>query len=700
MGCTLGCSSLKHAPNNEITLYVSPLGDDRWSGTRAEPNNKNTDGPFATLTKARDEIRKLKATHPPSNKTILVEIQGGRYELDEPFALETSDGGPTSATPIIYRGAHGNEVLITGGKSIPKWDKVTDKTVLDLIQPQLRDKIYQAELAALGITDFGSPRGEGIELFFNDKPMWISRYPNEGFVKITGILNLDPVDIRGTKGDRIGKFNYEDTRINRWAKEKDGWVSGYWFWDWSNQKHKIARIDTTRQLMEVAPPYASYGYRVGQWFYGFNLISEIDEPGEYYVDREEGILYFYPPSDPNKESAYVSMLDHVILMNDVSHLRLENITLEGSRKTVVSMTDCKDVVLRESTIRNAGDEGVVIDGGNQNGVIGCEIYGVGAGGIKIDAGDRPSLTAGSCFAENNDIHHIARIKRVYFPGISLNGVGNRASHNRIAHLPHFAIYFNGNDHLMEYNEIYDVCTESNDAGAVYAGRNWTMRGNVIRYNYLHDISGFEGKGSVGVYLDDAFSGVEVFGNVFDNVTRAMMIGGGRDNTVLNNIFINCAPSLHIDARSMGWMHEHPTRWIREADEKGTILGIAYDQPPYSTRYPKLINILEDEPRAPKGNVISNNICMGGTWDKATGFWRTSIERKALPFLTMEANVVAPGTGVQDSTSSSIIIAEPLFVDPGTPKNGNYQLQPNSPALKHGFEQIPFDKMGLYGSSER
>lgn len=700
MVCAFGCSSLQHTSGNALKLYVSTMGDDSWSGKRDEPNTNSTDGPFATLERARDEIRRLKANNKLPNKDIIVEIQEGIYELDQPLELDASDGGSTPGTRIIYRGQKGKEARISGGKAVTEWRKVTDKTVLDLLHPDVHGKIYQSDLAALGISDFGSPKGEGIELFFNDQPMWISRYPNEGFVKITGILNIEPVDIRGTKGDRIGKFNYDDTRIDRWVNEKDGWVSGYWFWDWSNQKHKIAHIDTTRKLMEVAPPYASYGYRIGQWFYGFNLLSEIDQPGEYYVDREKGILYFYPPSDLDKGKAYVSILDNVINMNNVSFLTIEGLTLEGSRQTVVSLNGCKDVLLRGNTIRNAGDEGVTIDGGSQNGVVGCDIYGLGAGGIKINAGDRETLTPGICFADNNDIHHIARIKRVYFPGISLNGVGNRATHNRIAHLPHFAIYFNGNDHLMEYNEIYDVCTESNDAGAIYAGRNWTMRGNIIRYNYLHDISGFEGKGSVGVYLDDAFSGVDVIGNVFDNVTRAMMIGGGRDNNVLNNIFINCVPSLHVDARGMGWMHDHPEEWIKEAEEKGTIQGIVYNQPPYSTQYPKLINILEEDPKAPRGNVLSHNICVGGTWDKAAGFWRTSIERKALPYLTMKDNIVAPNAAVRDSTSNSFVITDPLFVHPEIPEKGQYELQPDSPALQRGFKQVPFEKMGLYRSDER
>ncbi len=152
-------------------------------------------------------------------------------------------------------------------------------------------------------------------------------------------------------------------------------------------------------------------------------------------------------------------------------------------------------------------------------------------------------------------------------------MGDRISHNLIAKVPHMAIGFKGNDHLIEYNEIDSACYESNDAGAIYTGRNWTMRGNVIRYNYLHDIAGFEGKGCVGIYLDDAFSSAEITGNIFKNVTRAMMIGGGRDNKVVNNIFIGCTPSIHVDARGMGWMrNEHIPAWIKEAKDSGYYPG--------------------------------------------------------------------------------------------------------------------------------
>ena len=694
--CTSGNSTLKFG----LKMYVSTLGNDSWSGKLMQPNQDKTDGPFATLEGARNAIRKLKEIKKLPKGNVIVEIQGGVYELPGAFELEEKDGGADSRSRLIYLGQKGSEVRLVGGKNLTKWELVTDKDVLGKFSPDVRDKIFQTDLSAAGVNDFGSPAGGGTELFFNDKPMWISRYPNKGFIKITGLLNEDPVKIRSTKGDKVGKFKYDDPRVAQWEKEKDAWVHGYWYFDWSEQRHKIAKIDAVKKIIEVVPPYHSPGYRLGQWFYGFNLLSEIDEPGEYYIDREKSILYLCPPSDIEKGRAYVSLNKNIINMNKVSFLTIKGIILEGCRETAVKMQDCNNNLLAACTIRNVGDWAVTINGGIRNGVAGCDIYNAGAGGIRIVAGDRKTLVPAECFADNNYIHHIARLKRVYNPGITINGVGNSASHNLIEHVPHMAIGFLGNDHLIEYNEINDACYESNDAGAIYTFRNWTMRGNILRYNYLHDISGFEGKGCVGIYLDDMFSSADVIGNVFNKVSRAIEMGGGRDNNVLNNIFIDCIPSLSIDARGFGWAADTPVRWIKEAEEKGTILGIAYNKPPYSTRYPKLANILNDEPAAPKGNVISNNICLGGNWDKPSGRWNESIEDKARPYLTMADNVVAPNSGVEDSLSKSFVIIDPMFVNQKNPEQGKFRLDANSPALKRGFKQIPFDKIGLYHSDNR
>ena len=689
-------ASACNSKNPGLTLYVSGTGSDSWSGRMSQVNNDKTDGPYQTIEAARNEIRKLKQRGGLPKGEIRVEIQEGLYELASLLAFEQADGGKDSLSRIIYSGQKGAEVRLSGGRKVTGWEQVADNKTLEMLYPEVRGKVYMADLKAAGVTEYGSPEGGGAELFFNDKPMRISRYPNSGFMKISGLLKEDPVDVRGTKGDLKGKFFYSDERISKWTQEKDSWVHGYWFWDWSEQRHKVLNIDPRSKLLELVPPYHNYGYRTGQWFYGFNLLSEIDEPGEYYIDRTEGIIYFYPPSSVVEGETYISVNKNIIQMKNVTFLTIEGMILEGCTGTAIEMNDCYGCLIEGCIIRNAGDNAIVIGEGFSNGVRSCDIYEVGGGGIRISGGDRKTLNPSGNFADNNFIHNIARLKRVYNPGISINGVGNRISQNLIEHVPHMAIGFSGNDNIIEYNELNDVCYESNDAGAIYTGRNWTMRGNVIRYNYLRNISGFEGKGCVGIYLDDAFSSAEITGNIFNNVSRAMMIGGGRDNMVLNNIFVDCAPSIHVDARGLGWMENlHIPDWIKEAEEKGTILGIEYNKPPYSERYPSLVKILSDEPRAPKGNVISTNICYGGVWDKAAGYWSMAIEKKARPYLKMENNIVSPGSEIEDSLSTSITITDPLFVIKDNPESSDYQLAAGSPAIKAGFTQIPFDKIGLY-----
>jgi len=637
-----------------LTLYVAVDGNDSWSGQANKP--------FATIERARDEIRKIKKSGNIPEGEIIIEIKGGTYYRDQAFVLNSEDSG-SEKSPIIYQASKGEEVRFVGGKQVKDFSKVTDKDVLDRLDPEVRDKIYQADLKAIGIEDFGNVNGGGIELFYNDKPMTLARYPNDGFIKIVGLVGGDPVDVRGTKGDKIGKFIYEGERPNRWVGEKDAWVHGYWFWDWSDQRHPIESIDTEKHIISVKPPYHGYGYRVGQWFYGLNILAELDMPGEWYLDRETGILYFMPPSPIENGQAIVSVQKTHVNMENVSYVTIKGITFEAVRGTAINIQGGNDNKIVNCTLRNIGSWAINVSGGKNNGVIGCDIYEIGDGGISMSGGDRKKLEPAGHYAENNDIHNYGRWNRMYQSGISMSGVGIRANNNLIYDAPHIAIFFSGNDHIIEFNEIYNVCYESNDAGAIYAGRNWSMRGTVIRYNYFHHINGFEGKGCVGVYLDDMFCGTLIYGNIFYKVTMAAFIGGGRDCTIENNIFVDCVPAIHIDARAMNWASYHVATTMTE-----TLKEMPYQNELWSKRYPELVNILDDEPAAPKGNLVIRNISVGGKWD--------GIYNEARPYVTVKDNLVDQ---------------DPKFVK--TPPE-SFQLSDDSPAYKLGFKPIPIEKIGL------
>ncbi len=646
------------------TLYVSPAGDNAWSGTLPEPNPAKTDGPLATLEGARDRIREFKKHGPLPAGGVTVVLRGGVYERSGPFELSAEDSG-TEMAPVVYRAAEGEEVRLTGGRAVTRFKPVVDPAVLSRLDEAARGHVLQADLRAQGMTDYGSAGGGGLELFFDDRPMTVARWPNDGFIHITGLVGGDPVDVRGTKGDKIGKFMYEGDRPKRWVAEKDAWVHGYWFWDWSDQRHKVAAIDPEKRTISVQPPYHGYGYRKGQWFYGFNLLCELDQPGEWHLDRESGVLYFWPPGPIDKARTVVSVVHDVIVARDVSHLTVQGLTIEAARGSGVVARGGSRFRVAGCTLRNLGAWAVQISGGTESGAVACDVYGTGEGGVSLAGGDRKTLTPAGHFASNNHIHHYSRWHRICRPAIALDGVGNRADHNLIHDAPHQAVAFGGNDHVIELNEMHHVCQESNDAGAIYAGRDWTMRGTVVRHNFMHHVSGFQDRGCVGVYLDDMFCGTEIRGNVFYRVTRAAFIGGGRDCAVENNIFVECNPALHVDSRAMGWAGYHVATTMTER-----LKAMPYLAPPWSTRYPRLVSILDDEPAAPKGNLVARNVSFGGRWD--------DVDAKARPLVRFEDNLIG---------------VDPGFVNAA---EMDFRLRPDSPVLKQvpGFKPIPFEQIGL------
>ncbi len=662
------------------TVYVAPNGNDRWSGRFPTANKARTDGPFATVERARDEIRLRRKQRggalPP--RGVQVELAGGVYELKQPFALESGDSG-TAQAPIEYRARAGEAARLVGGPRITGWKPVTDPATLTRLDPSARGKVWQASLATLGLpsplpdTEGSAQWGQsrpGVELFFQNKPMTLARWPNApGEARVADIVGSAPVDNYGARGAKEGKIIYAGDRPARWVGEKDVWVHGFWALDWADQRQRVESIDTEKRVITLAKPDHEWGYRTNQWYYACNILSELDQPGEWYLDRAAQVVYFWPTAPLEKGDVLLSVLPGLVSLQNVSHVTLRGLTLEAARGTGVTVDGGERVRISGCTIRNVGSWGARLTGAKNSGVVGCDISETGDGGIDLDGGDRKTLTPGGLYAENNHIHHYSRWNPVYNAGVRLGGVGGRVSHNLIHDAPHLAIGLLGNDHVIERNEIHSVVQNASDAGVIYAGQDWTMRGNVIRYNYLHHVYGREARGCMGVYLDDNFSSALIYGNVFQDVPRSVFLGGGRDNVVANNVFLDCAPAVNVDGRGLEWRASGITDLTRRLE------ALPYQSEPWRSRYPELLTLLTDEPMAPKGTVIARNVLVGGKW--------SNITREATPYVVQQDNFTE---------------GDPLFANAA---KGNFALQKTSPLRKLSFKPIPPRKnMGLYASPER
>jgi parallel beta-helix repeat protein len=643
------------------------------------------DSPDA-LERARDSVRKMRAEG--SKIPIMVVLKPGVYVRTKPFELTAEDGAADGGTSyvagpvqldirgVIQPGAERSsdapkaapergQVRIVGGKTITGWQPVTEEMALRrLPNDDARKSVVQCDLKAQGITDFGTLKRRGfgrptepaaLELFFDGQPMTLARWPNGDWAHIA--------DAPG--GADSGKFTYEGDQPAKWSKPAEVWLHGYWTWDWADSFEQVASINTETKEIATVAPHGAYGYKKGARFYALNIFEELDRPGEYYVDRETGMLYFWPSKPIDSAPAQVSLLEGpMFVINGAQNVSVVGLTFECTRGAGMQVTNADGVGIQDCTFANIGTNAVTMAGKNSS-ITNCEMYNLGDGGISISGGDRMTLTPGKLVADNNEIHDFSLTVRTYTSAVSVSGVGNAVTHNLIYNAPHMAIGLGGNDHLIEYNEVYHVCMETHDAGAFYMGRDWTQRGNVVRYNFMHEM----GHGDVqAIYLDDWTSGVLVYGNICHGARRGVLLGGGRDNTIENNIFVDCGTGVHIDQRGLGWAKgyfngETNTLFDRMKDVKG-------DQPPYTDRYPELKTLLNDQPALAKGNKVVRNINVGTNWlDLIDGLTEQT------PYLEIKDNFTE---------------GDPGFVDAA---KLNFNLKPDSPAFALGFKAIPMEKIG-------
>lgn len=594
-----------------LVLHVATGGDDGAAGTPERP--------FRSLERARDEIRALRQRGSLPAGGVEVAIHAGEYAVRQTFRLSAVDSG-TAEAPMVYRAAGLEPPRFTGGVRLRPFKRVTDAVVLDRLPEAARAQTWEADLTEAGVTTvipfelggFASGRGfkthPAIELFVDGEPMTLARWPNEGFVKtgeVPGPLTLKAWDQR--PGAPTGRFRFEGDRPARWVNEPDAWLYGYWFWDWADSYEKVDRIDLAQREIVLAKPWHSYGYRAGQRYYAVNLLSELDAPGEWYLDRARRRVFLWPRVDLDRAAVELSVAAFPLVeVAGASHVRFRGIAWECGAADGIRIEGGESVGLEGCTIRKMAGNGVEVRGGRRHALRSCDIYTLGRGGIVLAGGDRKTLTPGEHLVENCHLHHLSRIDHTYTPGVLVDGVGNRIRHNLIHHVASSALRVEGNDHLIELNEAHRVVLESDDQGAVDMFGNPTYRGNVYRHNYWHHLGNWDRKGDdphamrAGIRLDDAICGTLVQGNIFQRCSGGrthfggVQIHGGKENLVQGNLFVDTGAAVSFTP----WGEKRWREFVAKALDAPAI-----DRELYLQRYPSLAQLGEGhDVNSIRGNV--------------------------------------------------------------------------------------------------
>ncbi len=703
------------------TLGVSPNTHADWNLHVAADAPADGDGtiqaPFRTLTQARDAIRAARQSGSlKMGEAVTVQLGPGVYHLQSSFQLTTQDSGAANA-PVIYRAKQPRTARLRGGVSLPRADfrPVTDPQVLARIDDGARSHVLVSDVSRLfaeAFTEFktafrGAPPAPW--LYLEGRPMPLARWPNADdanggwaqFTKAidTGLPEPDAADAARRKA-RPGSFEFKDPRPARWSLEDGVWLQGYWTHDWSDEVIRVAAYDKTAQVVTLAEPH-TYGIAAGTWgaeqrrFYAFNTLDELDSPGEWYLDRTGKLLYFYPPADLSQaELVLASSTQPLLSISRAKHLRFEGLVFEYSHGGGAVLEQTEHVEIAGCEFSNLAGQGVLVNGAN-NTVRSCDLHHLGAAGVSLNGGDRRSLTLANNQAINNHIHHYGRFQRTYAPGIGVQGCGQIVRNNCIHDAPHNAVLYGGNEHRFELNEIYRVVMETGDSGAFYTGRDWTSQGNVLRHNYIHDLGAGDSRhvNTMGVYLDDCDSGDTVEGNIFYRAGRAIMIGGGRNNPVINNLVVDCPIGLHIDARGMTWKQWNDPNspgWNLEAKAQ----ALNYLQPPWSERYPQLAILMRDSPREPLHNPILRNVFVNCTQEVCSfdGNVKKLIDKLEIADNLAVATSASRGKAAprQDIKGFTWLDIAEKSSTPNALVQADGWLRKHSP----GFQPIPFNAIGL------
>jgi hypothetical protein len=659
------------------TIYVSPDGNDHFDGLSAQKETGGK-GPFASLERARDEIRALKKQHPEAGFKVC--LRGGTYYLADTFVLEPGDSG-TADNPVEYCAYPGERPVLSGGRRLTGFQA----------------EIYnEKECWTIRLDEVASGNWYFKQLFVNGLRRKRPRLPKKGFYHFTGIPAgaSDPAN-RWLHGPDKGYFKPGDLSENWHDQDAIDLIS---LQQWFSSHHKIKNIDEASHVVDfqnhnIGTLKDESGNYFARYFVD-NVFEALSEAGEWYLDRLSGVLRYLPMPGEDIGSAVViaPRLEEIIRLagNEnapVTHVVFKNIAFHhaqwqapadfvGSVQAAFQVPGAlvfehaENCCLQGCQIAHVWQYGVEIGWGcHQCRISSCAIFDMGAGGVRIDhewyqgkatvsKGDVQKTASGKASAavvEDCSIHDGTLI----YPGAVGIMVGNagfvNVLRNHIYNLNYTGVSSGWTwgyaptataGIRIEGNHIHHICWGGplSDNGAIYLlGRH---PGGVVANNHIHHV-GCHHYGARGIYPDEGTCFLKVYNNVIHDVGSGYRTHFGRGNHVFNNIIANFSESAFVLGNP-------------EEISSGTFEH----------------NVVFSRTGEPAANVL----------DKRNG-----LVKNCLFFQEGLPEGFAEGFSLdhwqQRGQLEGCLIQDPLFADPD---GGDFSLREDSPAYSLGFK--PFEQI--------
>jgi hypothetical protein len=664
-------------PPPAADFYVAPDGNDAWSGKLPAAKTDGSDGPLASLQGARDAIRRLKAQG-QLQKPIRVLFRGGTYRIAGPVVFTAEDSG-TKEAPITYAAWPGEKPVASGGAPISGWKK-GDGPVWTTVVPKVKEGSWYFR-----------------QLFVDGRRATPARLPNDDTFRAAG-PGTELKDRKAARKDPAAKISlhYQNEDLKPWASLDDAVVVVYH--SWTTSRHRIQSLDTKARLVEFTAPS---GWPMGQWeknqrYYVEFVREGLDAPGEWHLDRKTGVLSYYPrPGEDMTKAEVVAPLAEDLLRLEgdaatgklVSYLRFDGLAFEhtdwimpqaepvdgqamaGLKTAAVFARGARNCVFERCRIAHTGGYALWLQQGcKDNRVVQCHIHDLGGGGVRlgeVNLPPQPELQAERNEVINCFIHDGGR---VYHGGIGV-WIG-RSSHNKVQHNEICDFLYTGvsvgwswgyapssaHHNSIEYNHIHHLgWGQLSDMGGIYT--LGISPGTRLCHNLIHDVLAYS-YGGWGLYTDEGSTEILLENNVvYRTKDGCFHQHYGRENTVRNNILAFSATRGQI-IRSRQEPHRSFTF------EKNIVY---YDQ----------------------GDLLGGNWSDGHFLLESNCYWNAAGKVAFPGNLTLEA-------WQKKGQDAHSIVADPKLVNP---KGFEFRLQPDSPAVKLGFQPIDTGQIGLTGPPE-